>query len=130
MSNLETLKTYDGKVYFRGLCFSSYKDLTSQIDDANEIMTEIIGKVKQLAAATPIAITPSGKTPLSYINEMVDDLMDDYFNACQKWQLLVCAESIVNDFAIRDNISKEDAFKKCYIDKWADLRNEINKTKL
>lgn len=122
MSRLEILKTLDGQVYFRGISFSSVQDIDKQIDEAQERMDNITSKLKQLAAATPIAITPSGYTPLEYINEKTDDLMTEYFDVCQSWNLLVYARSVINDYAVRKGISLDNAFEKCYVDKFVDLK--------
>lgn len=133
MSRLEILNTFDGKVYFRGISFSSVADIDMQINNAETMLDEIRCKLKQLAAATPISITPSNYTPLEYVNERVDDYMDDYQEACRTYDILIFARAVINDYAVKNGVSLDEAFEKCYVDKWADLKQEINennKTKL
>jgi hypothetical protein len=121
MSKLEILKTWDGNVYFRGISFSSYRDIERQMENADDEMHDIESKLKQLAIATPVSITPSGFTPIEYIDSKVADLMMDYYDAAEKRTVLLMAYTMINEYANKLNVDHDEAFRKCYIDKYKDL---------
>lgn len=128
MSKCETIKTFNGEVYFRGISFSSINDIKRQIEDEEKFQTDMRNKLVIIGMSTPKDITPGGSTPLDYVTGQVNDILDDLEDSYQKWNLLVFALHIFQDWTFKEpGMSIEDAFKEAYVDRYADLRKEINK---
>ena len=128
MSRSETLKTVVQNVCIRGVNFSSAKDIDRQIEDTLTTIDYWKAQLKMLVVATPKDITPGNTSPIEYVemktNEIIDALEDEY----EKLNLLRFARGILNDWVIKGYAKNmEEAFNKAYIDKFADIRNNLKK---
>ena len=126
MSRSEILKTVEQTVYIRGISFNSAKDIDRQIRDALTNIDYWKSQVKMLVVATPKDITPGNTSPMEYVemktNEIIDALEDEY----EKLNLLRFARGILNDWVIKGYAKNiEEAFNKAYVDKFADIRNNL-----
>lgn len=126
----ETLHTSNGQVHFRGINFTSILDIDNQIKKQEDIQETIKEKIRLYSVTTPGDITPAGNTPLDYISDKVNELLEDYEDSLRTWHVLLFAKGIITDWKIMNpSLSDNDAFKAAYVDKYADIRAKL-KTKI
>ena len=127
MSRSEILKTAEQSVCIRGINFSSAADIDRQIEDALITIDYWKSQLKMLVVATPKDVTPENGIPMEYVETKANDIMDALEDEYEKLNLLRFARGILNDWTFKKSgMSIEDAFKEAYVDRYADLRQQLS----
>ena len=127
MSRYEILKTFNGEVYIRGISFNSISDIERQIDDTVQEVESYKHQLMELIVATPNSIAPAGESPIDYVKNRAENVFDAYNDAQEKLDLLMFARGIIHDWTFKNpGLSAEQAFEIAYVDKYADLRQQLN----
>ena len=125
MSRSEILKTAKQSICIRGINFSSAADIDRQIEDALTTIDYWKSQLKMLVVATPKDVTPENGSPLEYVETKANDIMDALEDEYEKLNLLRFARGILTDWIMHGGAKDiDDAYRKAYFDKYADLRQQ------
>lgn len=100
MSKEIGIKTRHGYVFIPGINPNSYFDLLGDISDEENTLQELTSRLKALAIASPGDVTPKGCSPLDYITEKVDEVLEELEESYWRLVKLNIAKDFLDDWRV------------------------------